>query len=522
MELAVEKEDVKEVSDGDSNQESASEDGSGSSSEPEDSSESESEEEDNDDDSAGEGDEKDNDSNSEKKEEDAGEGEDEDEVVFKFPSPSKKKNSIGDMVFCRYGNDIFAAKVLKIEQRPMRRNEAALKAYFVHYQGWSKRFDAWVEEQYVYDYTDENKLIKKQLLETEKERKRREKEKADKQQMLYEQLVMENGNFKRGKRKKQKLKIPKSTISEDVKKARSYNRKVRFNSRKEMDLTEYIETFNLNLSLNLKKRAVQDWEMIALDKRLVCLPRKPCVRDILNDYLKLKQSQLDKISGTRIGDGTLVDTDISKGTKTAGGSNDTGTSEKAAGDAKPNPAKVYQELIYGIEQFFNRALGKCLLYRLERKQYDDYMSKNPGALPADVYGAEHLLRLFIRLPMFLSMSNDMDSQKDGSKKIQAYLQSFLQYLGSNLSNKYFGTVYEKPDEEYMKQFLQQPVMSAVSKVGEGSSHSFIGESGKLEKINANDNSNSELNKSRSRHSRNEEAQLMERLLKPAKKKARKK
>ena len=45
MELAVEKEDVKEVSDGDNNQESASEDGSGSSSEPEDSSESESEEE---------------------------------------------------------------------------------------------------------------------------------------------------------------------------------------------------------------------------------------------------------------------------------------------------------------------------------------------------------------------------------------------------------------------------------------------------------------------------------------------
>ena len=63
----------------------------------------------------------------------------------------------------------------------------------------------------------------------------------------------------------------------------------------------------------------------------------------------------------------------------------------------------------------------------------------------------------------------------------------------------------------MKQFLQQPVMSAVSKVGEGLSHNFIG-GGKMEKINANDNSNSEVNKSRSRHSKNEEAKLMERLL----------
>ena len=64
-----------------------------------------------------------------------------------------------------------------------------------------------------------------------------------------------------------------------------------------MDLTEYVETFNLTLSLGLKKRAVQDWEMMALDKRLMILPRKPSVRDILNDYLELKRNQLGKISG---------------------------------------------------------------------------------------------------------------------------------------------------------------------------------------------------------------------------------
>ena len=50
-----------------------------------------------------------------------------------------------------------------------------------------------------------------------------------------------------------KDKAIKKAMSEDVKKARSFNRKVRFNSRKEMDLTEYVETFNLTLSLGLKK-----------------------------------------------------------------------------------------------------------------------------------------------------------------------------------------------------------------------------------------------------------------------------
>ena len=48
----------------------------------------------------------------------------------------------------------------------MRRNEPACKAYFVHYQGWSKRFDAWVEEQYVYDFADKyrnEETVSKQL-----------------------------------------------------------------------------------------------------------------------------------------------------------------------------------------------------------------------------------------------------------------------------------------------------------------------------------------------------------------------
>ena len=55
----------------------------------------------------------------------------------------------------------------------MRRNEPACKAYFVHYQGWSKRFDAWVEEQYVYDFTDENTEMKKQIIQAVKDLKKR-------------------------------------------------------------------------------------------------------------------------------------------------------------------------------------------------------------------------------------------------------------------------------------------------------------------------------------------------------------
>ena len=72
--------------------------------------------------------------------------------------------------------------------------------------------------------------------------------------MIYEDLVMANSSFKKGKKRKLALlkrlkrpkKAPKKAMSEDVKKARSFNRKVRFNSRKEMDLTDHPGLFGLN------------------------------------------------------------------------------------------------------------------------------------------------------------------------------------------------------------------------------------------------------------------------------------
>ena len=48
----------------------------------------------------------------------------------------------------------------------------------------------------------------------------------------------------------------------------------------------------------------------------------------------------------------------------------------------------------GIRSYFDRALGSILLYRMERKQFDDIRQQQPDALASDLYGAEHLIRLF--------------------------------------------------------------------------------------------------------------------------------
>lgn len=49
------------------------------------------------------------------------------------------------------------------------------------------------------------------------------------------------------------------------------------------------------------------------------------------------------------------------------------------------------EFIQGIQLYFNKLLGTSLLYRMERKQYEEECVDKE---PSSIYGVEHLLRLF--------------------------------------------------------------------------------------------------------------------------------
>lgn len=57
--------------------------------------------------------------------------------------------------------------------------------------------------------------------------------------------------------------------------------------------------------------------------------------------------------------------------------------------------------------YFDKALPLILLYRQEREQYERLRaatSKGKEFVPSDIYGAEHLLRLFVRLPHLLAQT----------------------------------------------------------------------------------------------------------------------
>jgi mortality factor 4-like protein 1 len=62
---------------------------------------------------------------------------------------------------------------------------------------------------------------------------------------------------------------------------------------------------------------------------------------------------------------------------------------------------ILEEVIQGMKEYFNKSLGRILLYRFEREQFydiskqiEDATSDLAGKTLAEIYGGEHLLRLF--------------------------------------------------------------------------------------------------------------------------------
>lgn len=121
----------------------------------------------------------------------------------------------------------------------------------------------------------------------------------------------------------------------------------------------------------LKLKLVEDWEsvtknqqvcIIAINSKpvqLVSLPRDPTVSQLLENFK----------------------TEFSK------------QQPRKSRDAR-SPEDVVNEVVEGLKAYFDKALGRLLLFRFEKQQYLDIIKESEEKPMSDVYGAEHLLRLF--------------------------------------------------------------------------------------------------------------------------------
>ncbi|KAI9888665.1 MAG: Esa1p-associated factor [Vezdaea aestivalis] len=190
--------------------------------------------------------------------------------------------------------------------------------------------------------------------------------------------------------------------------------------RKLSDSQEQEETFvnrpaiHIHVPDHLKALLVDDWENVTKNLQLAPLPSKTPVSMILRDYFQDEQRK------------------------------------RRPGSPE---AEILEEVVDGIKEYFELALGRILLYRFEREQYAElrktWMSskgENASKTVGDIYGAEHLLRLFVNFPELIAQTN-MDSQS--VNKLKGELTIMTQWIATNWK-KYLSQEYETATQDYIE------------------------------------------------------------------------
>ncbi|CAG8666187.1 11136_t:CDS:2, partial [Cetraspora pellucida] len=102
------------------------------------------------------------------------------------------------------------------------------------------------------------------------------------------------------------------------------------------------------------------------------MPRPKTVNDILEEFFDFKMEKLKEQSKMSIG--------------------------RNRGRITKTQEIATRDVTNGIKQYFNEALPICLLYRFERQQYVEMTEKYPKKEMSSIYGAEHLMRLVVKIP----------------------------------------------------------------------------------------------------------------------------
>ena len=158
----------------------------------------------------------------------------------------------------------------------------------------------------------------------------------------------------------------------------------------------------LRLPQGMKLRLIEDWERVTRERKLVPLPRDATVGSILTDFLAAKAKHKTQ-------------------------------------------ERLYGEVCDGLKSYFNQAIGTVLLYKYERKQFNEMKGAHKDKSPAEIYGAEHLLRLFVKLPDLLGYAK---LQREHLTVLVSKLTEMLKFLQTNKA-KYFAPQYEAPTADYL-------------------------------------------------------------------------
>ncbi len=375
-------------------------------------------------------------------------------VVFK-PEMAKRTFAKEDVVLAYHGNLLYEAVVEDVIE-----DAKSGTVYDLRYQGWMKSWNSRVLAQYVFEHNDNNLIIAHQLLRSAKARQQAVAPVTHgnfTQPMEYEERCeLRNAQFDRLNRPTQPepthpvMKFDgyagASPAEEEDDMTRRFPgmwdrpRSIQHEEMLQRDrptpdttpgvsddatntprsecangIESEVEEESTSASLfylpgTLKQQLVDDWEFVTKENRLVPLPRKESVAMIIDKWVRHRERSEDL---------------------------------------------ACQEVADGLKAYFDAALPNMLLYKFERLQYNMWFhgaeakareQDEDDPRPSKFYGAEHLVRLLLKMPFMLESTGVVD--QDMLRRIAEKTNELAQFLTDN-GRLLFLPAYTKANAEYV-------------------------------------------------------------------------
>lgn len=379
------------------------------------------------------------------------------------------------------------------QQQPVEKddddNEGWSHHHFVHYLGWAVKWDRWIEEKYLFEDSESARLLAQTLTkeyQLVKPKKKGQKMTAPQvakwMQRVYELEAEHRKLEKEGKLDTLRMKEdPKEDTNEKkrpddavvaateskAKRAKKMNsealeKQATLRTRSLQMKRKRSHSEKLHMPFGIKKVLVEEWEVVTQCGMVHDLPCRVTVRDALNHYFESK-----KVTPSR--------------------QNASDESEANEETRRAELEKEWNTMVEGVALFFDQALPVHLLFEEEREQYESLRRQirhqnrmaalkiaEPGVeeakemdapnnsitggavneakplaavvgkpLPermSDIYGCEHLLRLFVRLPAVVAATSLTETE---SRQIFSRLGDLVRHLQKHHCDL-FSSKFRKP------------------------------------------------------------------------------